>query len=120
MLSLSFYKMLHLSGLFILMMSLGALCFIPKNTFDPQQRGTRKLLAALNGIAALVVFVAGFGMMAKLKIHPWPLWFYYKVFVWIMFSMSPFFAKLWSPRIVILFYSFLAVLTVYVITVKPF
>ena len=45
----------------------------------------RKVLSMAHGIALLVVFVAGFGLMARLGIMSgWPTWIYVKIALWLV------------------------------------
>lgn len=45
----------------------------------------RKLLSITHGVSLLVVFVAGFGLMARLGIMSgWPTWIYIKIALWLV------------------------------------
>jgi hypothetical protein len=79
------YKALHLLGIFLLFTALGGSAMLAlRGGEDEQVRPHRKLLAATHGIALLVVFVAGFGLMARLGIMAgWPLWIWVKLGVWV-------------------------------------
>jgi hypothetical protein len=79
------YKALHLLGIFLLFSALGGSVMLGlRGGSDEQIRPYRKLLAASHGIALLLIFVAGFGLMARLGIMAgWPLWIWVKLGVWV-------------------------------------
>lgn len=79
--SYEFYKILHLSGLFIAFTALaGALGIAVAGGND----AVRKKLGMAHGIGLLVAFVAGFGMHAKLHIEGMPGWFVAKIALWLL------------------------------------
>ena len=80
------YKVLHLLGIFLLFSALGGSAMLGiRGGADDQVRPYRKLLAATHGVALLVIFVAGFGLMARLGIMTgWPLWIWVKLGVWLV------------------------------------
>lgn len=91
--SYGFYKVLHLSALFGVFMSLGALSLHYMNHKDGPFLNKRWTLI-LHGIGMLIVFVAGFGLMARIGITtPWPLWIYLKMLVWLVIGAMPFLIK---------------------------
>jgi hypothetical protein len=76
MLSYEIYKWVHYVGIFILFLSFGAVA-----ASDTR----RKWVSALHGIALLLLLVAGFGMIARLKIMwPWPSWLLIKIVIWFL------------------------------------
>jgi len=87
--SYSFYKVLHLLGIMVLLSSLGGLVIQGLLGATSNSR-VRKLLAASHGVALLVVFVAGFGLMARKGIvsGTWPLWIFAKLAIWLLFGAS--------------------------------
>lgn len=90
--SYDFYKILHLSLICLLILSLGGLALFYSYQSPGQiiDKGFKKLLLGLHGISLFVIFVAGFGLIAKLKIpFPWPSWIYIKMGVWLVLALSP-------------------------------
>lgn len=75
--SIPFYLWLHLAGIGLVLLSLGALV---------QARETSgKLYTIAHGIGLLVVLVSGFGLLARYGIHwPWPGWVVLKLVVWVV------------------------------------
>lgn len=89
--SYEFYKVVHLFGILLLFASLGGAAMLALRGGSPEETGgLRKLLAALHGVALLVIFVAGFGLMARLNMmgSAWPLWIYVKLGVWAVLGGS--------------------------------
>jgi len=41
----------------------------------------------LHGLAGLVLFVSGFGLIARLKMPSFPLWIYLKLGIWIILAI---------------------------------
>ncbi len=58
--SYEFYKILHIMSLFLLFISLGILVIYPKYL--------KPLLLSLHGLSVLILFVSGFGLIAKMKL----------------------------------------------------
>ena len=80
------YRILHFGGLFLLMMSLGAMCLGAMNS--PLPPTLRKWLGMYHGIGSLLVAVAGFAMFAKLHLE-WRGWIVGKAVIWLGLSMAP-------------------------------
>ena len=80
--SYQFYKVLHVASLFLLFTSLAAIAF---STADK-----RKPWAAIHGIASLIVFVAGFGLLAKIgAMKAFPSWAIVKIVIWLALGAMP-------------------------------
>ena len=115
MLSYSIYKVIHLSGIFMILVAYGAILLRgmqgqtkglspqdPANTGeedlsnpDSIHRSHQRLAGATHGLGLLLALVGGFGLIAKLQIHwPWPLWLWLKFSIWIVYGFaSPFVKK---------------------------
>ncbi len=72
------YKILHLAGVIGLFLSLGALA---------AAKGSLKPAAIGMGVSLLVILVAGFGMVAKLKFGMAP-WVIAKIVIWVALGAS--------------------------------
>ena len=84
MISFTTYKIIHLLGVFLILMSLGALCFhfINGGHGKPAQK---KFLAMGHGIGLLLAILGGFGMLAKQGItHSMPGWVFAKLAIWLV------------------------------------
>ena len=89
--SYAFYNTLHIVGIMLVFMSLGATVLHAANGGTREHNPSRKLVAALHGVGLLVVIVAGFGMLAKNGgmnaglpgyIHP-------KLLIWLLLGAAP-------------------------------
>ena len=82
-----FYKVLHHVGLFMVFLSLGAYLFNAMSG-GARQFKARRLVMLTHGVGMLIVFVAGFGLMARLQVGmPWPLWIYGKLAIWFILGL---------------------------------
>jgi uncharacterized membrane protein len=89
--SYEFYKVVHLLGILTLFTSLGGLVMLVlRGGPEAETKPLRKLLMAVGGVSMLVVFVAGFGLMARREMMgaPWPLWIYFKLGFWLVLGAS--------------------------------
>ena len=83
----------------------------------------RKKVTAVHGTTLLVLFVTGFGLMAKGNFSFSAPWVWIKIMIWLNFGLLPFFIKrelTFIKNYLFLLYSFLLVLGVYTILFKPF
>jgi hypothetical protein len=81
------YKVLHLAGVFMVIMSSGALAMHVANGGTKDHK-FHKPAMMFHGIGLLVVFVAGFGLMARIGVmgFPWPAFVFMKVGIWLCFG----------------------------------
>ena len=85
--SYEFYKVLHLLGILVLFTAMGGLAMVTlRDGTDEEKKKARKPLMILHGVALLVIFVAGFGLMARLGMmgNGWPTWIFGKLGVWLV------------------------------------
>jgi hypothetical protein len=84
------YKLLHLLGIMLLFASLGGMAVLGLRGGEDREVGPiRKLLAIAHGVSLLVVFVAGFGLMARLGIMSgWPTWIFVKIALWLVLGAA--------------------------------
>lgn len=81
-----FYKVLHILGILVLFISMGGLAMVTlREGTDAEKKAARKPLMILHGVSLLVIFVAGFGLMARLgMMGGWPTWIFGKIAVWLL------------------------------------
>ena len=99
--SYEFYKVLHILGILALLSALGAAGILATvGNPDGEHKALRKTLMMIHGIALLVIFVAGFGMMARKGIGigaasdtGWPGWIFGKIGVWFVLGALAMFIK---------------------------
>ncbi len=85
--SLEFYKVLHILAILVLFTAMGGLAMVTlRGGTDEEMKAARKPLMIAHGVALLVIFVAGFGLMAKLEMmgSSWPKWIFGKLGVWVV------------------------------------
>jgi hypothetical protein len=84
-----FYKVLHLIGVFTVILSLGGMCLHVASGGTREYAG-RKMAAATHGIGLLITLVAGFGLLAKLGLMAsLPGWAITKLIVWLILGGLP-------------------------------
>jgi hypothetical protein len=90
---------------------------------DGLSASVRKKVTALHGVMLLILFVAGFGLMARGGFSFGAPWVWIKLAVWLIFGLLPLFMKRGSENIkknLLLLYSLLLILAVYTVLFKPF
>ena len=86
MMSYPVYQVLHLIGVFMVLLSSGGLIVLSAVGQSSNVRW-KKLTAMTNGIGLMLLFITGFGLMARLKIQwPWPGWLLFMILIWIVFA----------------------------------
>jgi len=80
MLSYTTYKIIHLLAIISLFLSIGALLTLPENK-------KKKNIMILHGLATLVLLVSGFGLIARLNLHSFPMWIYIKLAIWLLLAV---------------------------------
>jgi hypothetical protein len=95
MLSFTFYKLLHLLGVFLLLFALGSsFGFLERSQGTtgeaplPKDPKRRKIFIT-HGIALFLILLSGFGMLARLGVHsPLPGWVFGKLVIWGFFALA--------------------------------
>jgi len=87
--SYEFYKVLHLIGIFLLLLALGGIGYhvITGGTRD---FAGRKWFAILHGVALVITLVAGFGLLGRLELMTsMPAWAITKILIWLWMGVAP-------------------------------
>ncbi len=88
--SYNFYKVLHLVGIFMILIGTGAV--IAAVVAGDSLKRIRKLGFITKGIGLLVAFVAGFGLLAKLGVGmSFPGWALVKIGIWMIIAAFSYF-----------------------------
>jgi uncharacterized membrane protein SirB2 len=85
MLPYSFYKIVHILGIALALVSLGGLLVHALNGGQKQDNAARRLLIIMHGTGALFVLVGGFGLLARIGFahgSGFPLWLWVKLALW--------------------------------------
>jgi hypothetical protein len=86
--SYEFYRVLHFSGIFAVLMSLGTIAVLARSS-GSKKFAERKFLSITHGVGLVVSLVAGFGLLARLGLFGaggWPLWVWGKLGIWLVFG----------------------------------
>ena len=82
--SKQFYEILHIVALAVVLISIGGASFATYAA-GGKPAALKKYFGMAHGIGTLVMFVAGFGMLAKLGIiWPFPSWILVKMVLWLV------------------------------------
>lgn len=83
--SYQFYKILHVFSVVLLFTSLGTLAA----SGSAAGGGLRRLAKIAHGVALTIIFVAGFGLLARLGMFgAIPLWAWVKIVLWLLLGLS--------------------------------
>lgn len=85
------YKILHITGIAMVIMPLGGLMMHNVTNPNPLPDQQRRLVGITHGVGLLLLLVAGFGMLAKMgKTSPetWGGWVYAKLVLWLLLGAS--------------------------------
>lgn len=85
MLPYNFYKLVHILGIALALVSLGGLTVHALNGGRKSDNAARKLLIAMHGVGAFFVLLGGFGLLARIGFAHgggFPLWLWVKLSVW--------------------------------------
>jgi len=81
--SYEIYKIIHLLGLTLVVLSLGGILVHTINGGTKTTNSFRKGAMITHGVGLLFLLVAGFGMLARLGIHSFPGWVIGKLIIWL-------------------------------------
>ena len=105
-----FYKVLHFTGMFLLVMSVGGMGVHILNGGTRENFPSRKWLGMLHGMGLALILVAGFGLLARLYPGQFqiPVWVYPKLGVWLFMGASPALIYRFGAKIRIIWWIILA------------
>ena len=84
MMTFRLFKIIHLVGIFMVLVSLGGLIVLGV----VEDSRWRKLAGITNGIGLVMVFIGGFGLLGLLQLGwPWPGWILFKILIWLLFAV---------------------------------
>ena len=96
MFSYQTYKLLHFLGIFMVMMSLGAMVLkrIDLATEAGGSQIWRKPTMITHGLGLFLILLGGFGMLARLGItNGLPGWVYAKILIWVALGIASVFTR---------------------------
>ena len=86
--SYEFYKILHIVGIILVFMALGAALLHRGNGGTREHNPSRKLVSAQHGLGLVLILVAGFGMLAKKFGGGLPGWVHPKLLIWLLLGAA--------------------------------
>lgn len=91
MFSYQLYNLLHILGIVLVFMSIGALAFHGANGGTKETNKVRGLIMSSHGIGLLLIVVAGFGMLARTRSMAagLPGWLHPKLLIWVLVAAAP-------------------------------
>lgn len=117
-----FYRLLHVGGVIVVLMAVSGLA-VGRLLSGGGEFKWRRELGILHGIGLLVVFVAGFGLLARIGVSwPWQHWVFIKMIIWLWIGAVPALARQLPDKARILWWSALAAALVaaFLAGYKPF
>lgn len=115
-----FYKVLHLLGLMLTFLGTGGVLLFATSAREDATRW-RKIAGITHGIGLLLLVVAGFGIIAKLKM-PLEGWIHAKIVIWLLIGGLPFMVRR-KPALGLAVWGIIAALglgAAYLAVVRPF
>lgn len=76
------YHVLHITGIIMLFMGYGAL--LARSMVRNDSKELKRLGSITSGIGLVLIFVAGFGLMAKLYNNSFQSWMLIKIVIWLI------------------------------------
>ncbi len=83
----AFYKLVHLTGILLVFLSLGGLLTHAINSGEPDHPW-RKGAVISHGVGMALALLGGFGALAKLGMH-WNGWIITKIAIWVIIGALP-------------------------------
>jgi hypothetical protein len=85
------YKLIHILGIVLVFMALGAQAFHGANGGTKETNKLRGLVMGTHGVGMLLLLVAGFGALAKLQPMSagLPGWLHPKLLIWVLIGAAP-------------------------------
>lgn len=87
--SYALYQVLHILGIALLFLSLGALCFHGLTGGTRDTNPARGLIMGTHGLGVLLLIVAGFGMLHTKYGGAFPGWVHPKLLAWLVLAAAP-------------------------------
>lgn len=107
MMSYAAYKVVHFLGIFTMVIALAAAAMHALRGGTRADNPYRRVLGAAHGIAALLIVVGGFGMLARmgaLAAGGLPAWVYLKLLIWFALALAmtvPYLGRVYARALLI-------------------
>jgi hypothetical protein len=83
MISIGIYRVIHLWGVLLIVLSLGGLLVYSINGGIKKNNQWRMPVSLTHGIGMTLALIGGFGLHARLGIEGFPIWLWAKVLIWV-------------------------------------
>jgi hypothetical protein len=119
------YKLVHLFGIFLLLVALGGVSAHAAAGLRKSENPSRRTLVFLHGLGALLALTGGFGLLARLDVDHaglFPGWIWAKLTLWILLGgliALPYKNRVLA-RALLVAVPFLGLLGAYLAIFKPF
>jgi hypothetical protein len=118
------YKLIHFLGIFTLLTTLATGCMLVLKGGTRAEHPYRRLEGTAHGVAAFLILLGGFGMLARLGIvqDGLPAWVWLKLTIWVMLSaaLAVVHRGAGFARVVLITAPLVAVLAAAIASYKPF
>ena len=87
MFSYEIYKLVHLVGIFFVLVAVGSVALHAANGGLKVTSTTRRLVAITHGIGLFAVLLGGFGLLARIGVQQgtsFPVWVWLKIAIWVL------------------------------------
>ena len=92
------YKWLHIFSALCLFLAIGVL--LSRYGGSDHKSGNKTGVMILHGLSVLVLFVSGFGLIARLQLHPFPVWALMKLVIWTVLALVVPLLLLRKPKLI--------------------
>ena len=102
------YFPIHFLGIFLLFMSLGAMCVYCRNGGTKEDNPSRKFLASMHGLGLLLTIIGGMGLMKAFAVsaNGMPAWIIVKLCIWLFLGMASMLVYKFPKRATLFFFLF--------------
>ena len=120
--SYSFYSFLHIVAILVVAMSLAITSFQVFNGANKGDIRSRKSLSITHGVALLIAFVAGFGLITKGGFSfSGSTWIYIKIACWVLLGVYPvlLYKQILPRKMALIGLAVILAVAVYTVVFKP-
>lgn len=120
--SFEVYKVIHLVGIMMLFLSLGAFFFSSFNNIQMDKK-QRKPWMIMHGVSLFIIILGGFGLLARLGvINGFPIWVWLKLIIWSYFGILivAFIKRPKISKMALIFTLLVGLAAAYIANFKPF
>ncbi|MGH7555706.1 MAG: hypothetical protein ACREMQ_22120 [Longimicrobiales bacterium] len=118
------YRLIHFLGIFVLLTTLASSCMLVLKGGMRAAHPYRRAEGTAHGVAAFLILLGGFGMLARLGIvqDGLPIWVWLKLTIWVLLTaaLALVYRGVRFARVVLITAPLVAVLAAAIASYKPF